>query len=176
RITNVGMIFSAQLKQGFFRHGNFTIRDGIGSTEGSGFASIESGAGDEIETARFKLGPNALVIGEDGKPIEAGSGKIGFLATTGRLPKGYLNDPERSARTWPTIDGVRYSMPGDMATVEADGTVVLHGRGSEVINTGGEKVFVEEVEQAIVNHPAVREVLVVGVPDERFGSRVTAVV
>jgi fatty-acyl-CoA synthase len=175
-IGNVGMVWSAHLKKAFFRHGDFVIRDGIGSTEGSGFASIVTGPADEVETAKFKLGPNARVIGDDGADVVPGSGQVGFLAVAGRLPKRYLNDPERSAKTWPTIDGVRYSMPGDMATVEADGTITLLGRGSEVINSGGEKIFVEEVEQAIITHPAVREVLVVGVPDERWGSRVTAVI
>jgi fatty-acyl-CoA synthase len=175
-IGNVGMVWSGHLKKQYFRHGSFLIRDGIGSTEGSGFASIVTGPDDEVETAKFRLGPNARVIGEDGKDVVPGSGQVGLLATTGRLPKRYLNDPERSAKTWPTIDGVRYSMPGDMATVEVDGTITLLGRGSEVINSGGEKIFVEEVEQAIITHPAVREVLVVGVPDERWGSRVTAVV
>ncbi len=158
------------------RHGHFVIADGVASTEGSGFASIESSNGDEIETAHFKLGANANVVDENLRDIVPGSGEIGFLATTGLLPKGYLNDPERTAKTWPTIDGKRYSMPGDMATLEADGTVVLMGRGSEVVNTGGEKVFVEEVEHVILTHPAVKDTLVVGLPDERWGSRVAAVV
>jgi fatty-acyl-CoA synthase len=176
RIGNTGVFWSAPVKQGFLRHGQFVIADGVASTEGSGFASIESSNGDEIETAHFKLGANARVVDENLRDIVPGSGEIGYLATTGLLPKGYLNDPERSAKTWPTIDGKRYSMPGDMATLEADGTVVLMGRGSEVVNTGGEKVFVEEVEHVILTHPAVHDTLVVGLPDDRWGSRVTAVV
>jgi fatty-acyl-CoA synthase len=175
-IGNTGVIWSAPLKRAFLRYGSFVIRDGLGATEGGGFAAVESRTEDEVGTARFRLGPNARVIGPDGKDVVPGSGQAGYLAATGMLPKGYLNDPERTARTWPTIDGVRYSMPGDMATVDADGTVMLLGRGSEVVNTGGEKVFVEEVEQAILTHPSVQDVLVVGTPDERWGQRVTAVV
>jgi len=176
RVGNTGVFWSAPVKQGFLRHGSFVVADGVASTEGSGFASIESSSGDDIETAKFKLGKNARVVDENLHDVVPGSGQIGYLATTGMLPKGYLNDPERSARTWPIIDGQRYSMPGDMAILEADGTLILMGRGSEVVNTGGEKVFVEEVEQAILTHPAVKDTLVVGVPDERWGSRVTGVV
>jgi 3-oxocholest-4-en-26-oate---CoA ligase len=175
-IGNTGVIWSAPIKKGFLKHGNFVIRDSIASTEGSGFATVESSNENEVETGHFKLGPNARVVDEDLHDIVPGSGQVGYLATTGLLPKGYLNDPEKSAKTWPTIDGKRYSMPGDMATIEVDGTVVLMGRGSEVVNTGGEKVFVEEVEQALLTHPAVKDTLVVGLPDERWGSRVTAVV
>ena len=116
------------------------------------------------------------MLNDAGKDVVPGSGETGMLAMAGRLPKGYLNDPEKSAATWPVIDGVRYAMPGDLATVEPDGTITLRGRGSEVINTGGEKVFAEEVETVILSHPAVRDALVVGLADERWGSRVTAVV
>lgn len=175
-IMNTGGIWSAQVKRGILRHGHFTIVDSVSATEAGGFAIAEASDPSEIETARFRLGPNARVLDEDGKDVAPGSGESGVLATTGRLPKGYLNNPEKTAATWPTIDGVRYSMPGDLATVEADGSITLLGRGSEVINTGGEKVFAEEVETAILTHPGVRDALVVGLPDERWGSRVTAVV
>jgi 3-oxocholest-4-en-26-oate---CoA ligase len=175
-IGNTGVVWSAEVKQGFLAHGDFVVRDGINSTEGAGFAVMESRRGDEVVTGRFKLGPNARIVDENLVDVVPGSGQVGYLAVTGLLPKGYLNDPEKSARTWPVIDGRRYTMPGDMATVDLDGTVTLMGRSSEVVNTGGEKVFVEEVEQAITSHPAVFDVLVVGLPDERWGSRVTAVV
>lgn len=175
-VANTGVMWSAAVKTAFLRHGEFVVRDGVASTEGAGFAMAEARDGDSIETARFKLGPNARVLDENLKDVVPGSSQVGFLATTGLLPKGYLNDPEKSARTWPVIDGRRYAMPGDMATVEEDGTVVLMGRNSEVINTGGEKVFCEEVEQAILTHPAALDALVVGLPDERWGTRVTAVV
>jgi fatty-acyl-CoA synthase len=175
-VGNTGVMWSAAVKKGFLKHGHFQVRDMIASTEGAGFAAAETNEGETIETARFKLGVNARVVDENLKDIVPGSGQVGFLAAAGILPKGYLNDPERSARTWPTIDGRRYVMPGDMATIEEDGTVVLLGRGSEVINTGGEKVFVEEVEQAILSHPATHDALVIGLPNERWGTQVTAVV
>jgi acyl-CoA synthetase (AMP-forming)/AMP-acid ligase II len=175
-VSNTGGIWSAPVKKGFLRYGDFKISDGLSATEGPGFAIAESTRASEIETAKFRLGPTARIINEQGKDVVPGSGEVGMLATTGRLPKGYLNDPVRTAQAWPTIDGVRYSVPGDLATIEADGTVTLLGRGSEVVNTGGEKVFVEEVETAILTHPAVRDTLVIGLADERWGSRVTAVV
>lgn len=176
RITSVGVTWSSQVKDGLLRHGDFVLTDSIAATEGGGFASSVTRAGETSETSHFRLGPNAIVIDDEGKPIEAGSGKAGLLAATGPMPKRYLNDPEKTARTWRVIGGIRYVVPGDMATVGADGTVVLHGRGSEVVNTGGEKVFVEEVEQAIAELEGVRDVVVVGVPDERFGQRIGAIV
>jgi len=103
-------------------------------------------------------------------------GVIGKLARRGHIPLGYYKDPERSAQTFIEVDGTRYAIPGDFATVEADGQVTLLGRGSIVINTGGEKVFPEEVEGVLKSHPDVFDVLVVGVADERWGERVTAVV
>lgn len=175
-IYNTGGIWSAAVKKGFLRHGRFRIVDSLNATEAGGFAVAEASEPEEIETARFRLGANARVLDSEGRDVLAGSGAIGTLATTGRLPKGYLNHPERTAATWPTINGVRYAIPGDLATVEADGTITLLGRGSEVINTGGEKVFVEEVESAILSHPSVQDALVVGLADERWGSRVTALV
>ncbi|MBO0893397.1 MAG: AMP-binding protein [Acidimicrobiales bacterium] len=176
RISSVGVTWSAETKQGLLRHGTFTLVDGVAATEGGGFASTQTRQGEGVETSRFRLGPSARVLDEHDRDVVPGSGQVGVLAATGPMPKGYLNDPEKTARTWRVIDGVRYAIPGDMARVEADGTLVLLGRGSEVVNTGGEKVFVEEVEQAIATHPGVADVLVVGVPDERFGQRVAAVV
>ena len=105
-----------------------------------------------------------------------GGGEIGRVAIAGRGPIGYHKDPERSAFTFPVIDGVRHSVPGDYATVSADGTMVLLGRGSAVVNTGGEKVFPEEVEEVLKTHPAVADAAVIGVPDDRFGETVTALV
>jgi fatty-acyl-CoA synthase len=115
------------------------------------------------------------VFTEDDREVAPGSGEMGLVATSGLVPLGYYKDPEKSARTFRTIGGVRYSFPGDYATVEADGTITLLGRGSQCINTGGEKVFTEEVEEAAKRHPAVSDCLVVGLPDERFGNRVVAV-
>lgn len=176
RISSVGVTWSAETKQGLLRHGAFTLVDGVAATEGGGFASTQTRQGDGVVTSRFRLGPSARVLDEHDRDVVPGSGQVGVLVATGPMPKGYLNDPEKTARTWRVIDGVRYVVPGDMAQVEADGTLVLLGRGSEVVNTGGEKVFVEEVEQAIATHPGVADVLVVGVPDDRFGERVAAVV
>ena len=119
---------------------------------------------------------DSIVVDDDLTLIEPGSGKVGRVARTGNIPLGYYKDPERSAQTFIEVDGTRYAIPGDFATVEADGQVTLLGRGSIVINTGGEKVFPEEVEGVLKSHPDVFDVLVVGVPDERWGERVTAVV
>ena len=117
-----------------------------------------------------------LVLDDDDRPVTPGSGQVGRIVTGGRLPLGYHNDPEKTAATFLTVDGERYLITGDLATVAEDGTVELLGRGSTSINTGGEKVHPEEVEGVLHAHPAIADVLVVGVPDERWGSAVTAVV
>jgi fatty-acyl-CoA synthase len=127
-------------------------------------------------TAGFKLGPDAQVIRDDGTPVEPGSGEEGLLAIGGRGPVGYYKDPEKTARTFRVIGDRRWITPGDHATVEADGTVILLGRGSSCINTGGEKVFPEEVEEALKLNATVHDAVVVGVPDPRFGQMVVAVV
>jgi acyl-CoA synthetase (AMP-forming)/AMP-acid ligase II len=116
------------------------------------------------------------VIGPDNGDVVAGSGEIGRLAARGRVPLGYYGDPEASARVFPVIDGVRHAIAGDLATVEADGTVQLLGRGSQCINTGGEKVFAEEVEDAIKTHPGVADAVVLGLPDATWGESVCALV
>ena len=120
------------------------------------------------------LGESARVFTDDGRDVQPGSGEMGRVAVRGRAPVGYYKDPEKSARTFPVIDGERYSMPGDYATVEPDGTLKLLGRGSVCINTGGEKVYPEEVEEALKEHAAVRDAVVVGVADERFGEVIVA--
>jgi len=147
------------------------------------FGASETGGQGRIKRSPDGRGPLKLladdhttVIGDNGLPLAPGSGERGKLARRGWIPLGYWKDEEKTAATFPTIDGVRYSVPGDLATVEADGTISVFGRGSMVINTGGEKVFPEEVEAAVKGHPAVFDSLVVGVPDERFGSRVVAVI
>jgi len=147
------------------------------------FGASETGGQGRIKRSADGTGPLQLladdhttVIGDDGRPLEPGSGERGKLARRGWIPLGYWKDEEKSAETFPTIDGIRYSVPGDLATIEADGSISVFGRGSMVINTGGEKVFPEEVEAAVKGHPAVFDALVVGLPDERFGSRVAAVI
>jgi acyl-CoA synthetase (AMP-forming)/AMP-acid ligase II len=153
------------------------IVDGFGSSESGVQGSQRLQAGDDVSgLARFAPAPGTQVFDDDLRPVEPGSGVIGRVANTGRLPQGYLNDPEKTAATFVEIDGDRYCFTGDLATVEADGTIQLLGRGSQCINTGGEKVFPEEVESEIVDHPKVADVLVVGVPDERWGTAVVAVV
>jgi acyl-CoA synthetase (AMP-forming)/AMP-acid ligase II len=117
-----------------------------------------------------------MVVDDDLRPVARGSGTVGRLATRGRVPLGYYKDADRSARTFVEIDGERWSLPGDMATIDADGTVHLLGRGSLCINTGGEKVYPEEVEAVLKLHDAVADAVVVGAPDERFGQRVVAIV
>ncbi|MEO5876328.1 MAG: acyl-CoA synthetase [Streptosporangiaceae bacterium] len=144
------------------------------------YGASETGAcgpsvGGKEGTARFQMKPGITVLDEDLKPVAPG--ETGRLARSGHIPVGYYNDPAKTASTFFTDpDGVRWSVPGDFAVLEADGTIVLLGRGSLMINTGGEKVFPEEVEVAIKDHPGVYDVVVVGLPDERYGQRVAAVV
>jgi fatty-acyl-CoA synthase len=130
--------------------------------------------GDGEEAPRLLAGDDVAVLDERFRPV--GPGGTGFLARRGHIPLGYWGDPEKTAATFPVIDGVRWSVPGDRARVEADGSIVVLGRGSVVINSGGEKIFPEEVEAALKAHPAVFDAVVVGVPDDQFGQRVAAVV
>ena len=126
---------------------------------------------------RFSMGPFMSVLDDDLRPVGAGSGRTGRLARSGHIPLGYYKDPEKTAATFVTDpEGRRWVVPGDHAMVEADGTITLLGRGSGCINTGGEKVYPEEVEEAAKSHPAVFDCVVVGVPDERFVERVCALV
>jgi fatty-acyl-CoA synthase len=157
-------------------HPGMILQDAFSSSEALNMGTSVSSAAGAAETAKFTIGPNALVVDEAGRPLEPGSGEIGRVAVGGAVPVGYYKDPEKSAATFIEIDGRRYSMPGDYAMVEADGTLTLLGRGSVCINTGGEKVFPEEVEEALKSHPAVFDAVAVGVPDEKFGEAVTAVV
>jgi fatty-acyl-CoA synthase len=130
----------------------------------------------KTETATFSLNATTRVFTEDGQEVRPGSGDVGVVANGGLVPIGYYKDPEKSARTFRTFDGVTYSVPGDWATVEEDGTINLLGRGSVSINSGGEKIYPEEVEEAVKGAPGVADCVVVGVPDDRFGEAVTAVV
>jgi len=125
---------------------------------------------------RVKPNSHSIVIDEYDQPVPPGSQEIGRLARGGYIPQGYYKDPEKTARLFVEVDGQRYTVPGDLARHEADGTITLLGRGNTCVNTGGEKVFPEEVEQALMSHPDVFDVLVIGVPDERLGQRVAAVV
>ncbi len=155
------------------------VVDGFGSSEtgAQGAQRLQPGDHDRGSgMARFAPYDNTLVVDEAGRPVEPGSGAVGRVALHGRIPLRYFNDPEKTAATFVEVDGVRHVLTGDQATVDADGTIQLLGRGSQCINTGGEKVFPEEVEAALHGHPGVDDVLVVGRPDERWGSAVVAVV
>ncbi len=175
-MASAGAMFSREVKDALVEHlPQLTIVDLIAATEGGMGMSVHSRKR-PAATASFRVNPGTRVMNEDGHPVAPGSGEIGMVALSGTVPLGYYKDPEKSARTFREIDGVRWSFPGDFATVEADGTITLLGRGSQVINTGGEKVFAEEVEEVLKRHPAVEDCLVVGVADERFGQRVAAVV
>ena len=176
-LISSGVMWSADTKAGLMEHNDRLLCvDTYGSSEAIGIGSSVSSKEGASKTASFSLSKKSAVITEDGKIVEPGSGDIGRVGVAGRVPLGYFKDPDKTAATFPTIDGVRYSVPGDFATVEADGSIVLLGRGSVCINTGGEKVFPEEVEEALKEHPLVEDAIVVGVTDARFGQRVAAVV
>jgi acyl-CoA synthetase (AMP-forming)/AMP-acid ligase II len=176
-IVSSGVIWSAATKAGLLRHNDRLIMvDTLGSSEAIGMASSTVSSDRAAQTAAFRIGPNTRVVTDDGRDVGWGSGEMGRVAMRGFTPVGYYKDPEKSAATFQVIDGARYSIPGDFATVDADGTVRLLGRGSQCINTGGEKVYPEEVEEVLKLHPTVADAAVVGVPDERFGEAITALV
>jgi acyl-CoA synthetase (AMP-forming)/AMP-acid ligase II len=176
-ISSSGMMWSQEVKARLLAHApQVMMIDFLNSSEASGMGrSITSKKG-AASGAKFQLGKNAFVIDDDGAPIAPGSGKVGRVAVRGIVPLGYYKDPEKTRATFPVIDGVRCAVPGDYATVEADGSITLLGRGSVSINTGGEKVFPEEVEEAIKTCAGVEDAVVVGVPDPRLGQVVAALV
>ncbi|MDB5431520.1 MAG: acyl-CoA synthetase [Caulobacter sp.] len=178
RIGSSGVVWSYENKQGLLKHlpEGCMLMDSLGSSEAVGLGGSTSVAGAEARTAQFLVGPNSAVFTEEGRRVEAGSGEKGLVAVGGFIPVGYYKDEEKSARTFRLFEDRRWSVPGDFAEVAEDGTIRLLGRGSQVINTGGEKVFPEEVEEALKVHPDVRDAIVVGIPDARFGERICAVV
>jgi acyl-CoA synthetase (AMP-forming)/AMP-acid ligase II len=171
-------LFSPSIKEKFLELlPNRMLTDSIGSSEtGFGGLSVVTKGAEHTGGPRVKIDASTSVLGEDGHPVEPGSGQKGLLARRGHIPVGYYKDEAKTAATFKEIHGVRYSIPGDYAQVEVDGTVTMLGRGSVSINTGGEKVFPEEVEGALKSHPEVFDAIVVGVPDERLGHMVAAVV
>jgi acyl-CoA synthetase (AMP-forming)/AMP-acid ligase II len=175
-IISSGVMWSSEVKQQLLARGNMILFDSLGSSEGVGFAGSITAPGAEHKTAKFTIGANTKVFTEDGREVVPGSGEVGRLSLGGSIPVGYYKDPAKSDATFLVIDGKRWSVPGDFASVETDGTITLLGRGSVVINSGGEKIFPEEVEEAVKTHPSVADALVVGIPDDRFGEAVTAVV
>ncbi len=154
-----------------------TLIDGVGSSEAGGQMRKVHTAGGDTTTGTFRPEPGTVVLSEDrSRTLQPGHDGSGWLAKTGRIPLGYLGDPAKTAATFPLVDGVRHSVPGDRARLRADGVVELLGRDSVTINTGGEKVFAEEVEAALMAHPAVADCVVCGRPSERWGAEVVAVV
>ena len=156
---------------------SLAIMDGLGSSETGQQASQVVSAGAPITAGTFNPGTGLAIVSADlDLRLEAGHEDLGWLAQFGRVPLGYLGDGEKTARTFPVIDGVRYSVPGDRARLTTDGNLELHGRDSVTINSGGEKIFAEEVEAALAHHPAVYDVIVTGRPSERWGSEGVAIV
>ncbi|MCC5887937.1 MAG: acyl-CoA synthetase [Gammaproteobacteria bacterium] len=176
-IISSGVMWSMEVKQGLLKHhGAMVLTDSFGASEAVGFGRSDTTVDGTVETARFVIGEHCKVFTEDGREVKPGDPEPGYIARAGAIPKGYYKDAEKTAKTFPTIGGVRYSMPGDWCRVEADGSLLLLGRGSVCINTAGEKVYPEEVEEVLKQHPDVEDALVVGVPDDKWGQMVTAVV
>ncbi|MEO3822275.1 acyl-CoA synthetase [Actinomadura sp. B10D3] len=155
---------------------NVMIMDRFGSTESGSTAEAVAGSSPEKGLRFAPDVENVTVLDDALQPVKPGSGVIGQVARTGHIAQGYYNDPEKTARTFPVVDGRRWLLTGDIATVEEDGSIAVYGRGSQTINTGGEKVFPEEVEAVLKGHPAVYDAVVTGIPDERWGNRVAAVI
>ena len=175
-ITSSGVTWSPETKRGLLALlPNVTLIDSLGASEGI-MTRTETRASDDIAPARFKAGERLVVVTDDGDVVRPGDERVGMLGVGGPIPLGYYKDPEKTAATFRTVEGRRYSIPGDYATVDPDGTIRLLGRGSACINTGGEKVYPEEVELALRSHPDVFDCVVVGVPDDRWGEMVVALV
>jgi 3-oxocholest-4-en-26-oate---CoA ligase len=177
-LASTAALFSPSIKEQLLELlPNRVITDSIGSSE-TGFGGTSIVAKGEPHTGgpRVKLDSSTAVLDEDGNEVQPGSGVVGLIARKGHIPVGYYKDEKKSAETFRMFNGIRYSIPGDFARVEEDGTVTMLGRGSQSINSGGEKIYPEEVEGALKGHPDVFDALVVGVPDERFGQCVAAVV
>ncbi len=176
-IVSSGVMWSPEVKQGLIKHNpQMSLVDSFGASEAVGFGQSVTTADSGAAVARFSIGEFTRVFSEDHREILPGSDEPGFVARCGGIPRGYYKDEEKTARTFPVIDGVRYSIPGDWCRVEADGTIRLLGRGSVCINTAGEKVYPEEVEEVLKTHADIEDALVVGVRDEKWGQSVTGVV
>ncbi len=174
-LASAGALLSQPLRDKINeRMPNVYINDSFGSTE-TGYNGSAPPGSKASEGLRFLVNPRTAVFDDDLVPVVPGSGVVGRVAQKGHIPLGYYGDPEKTAKTFVVIDGVRWVMPGDMATVDEDGTMCFLGRGSICINSGGEKIYPEEVEGALKSHPALIDAVVVGIPDERWGQRVAAV-
>lgn len=175
RMTSSGVMWTMEVKNRLLEHiPHLMLVDAMGSTEG-GMATSVTTREMRTETAKFAMNPTTKVFDDDDVEVLPGDGRTGKVANGGLTPFAYFKDPEKSARTFRVINGVRYSFPGDLATFDENGQLVLLGRGSQVINTAGEKVFPEEVEEAVKRFAGVRDCLVVGLPDDKFGQCVVAV-
>ena len=174
-IISSGVMWSEEVKNGLLKHHDMQLMDTMGSTEG-GMGSSISTRDNPPKTAKFSLNPGVIVIADDGEILEPGSTKVGLIGTSGLVPAGYYKDEKKSAETFKEVNGIRYSFPGDYAKLEEDGTITLLGRGSNCINSAGEKIYPEEVEEAIKRNQEVFDCLVVGIEDEKFGQKVVAVV
>jgi fatty-acyl-CoA synthase len=177
-VLSGGAVLSPAVRGALLEHLPWVVVvDGYGTSETGGQGQMPIWAGQQHgPLPRFHVDEHTTVLDDANRPAPPGSGIVGRLARRGHLPLGYLGDPERSAETFLQIEGQRWAVPGDLAKVEADGSITLLGRGASSINTGGEKVFPEEVEMCLKAHPSVFDAVVVGVPDDRFGERVAAVV
>jgi fatty-acyl-CoA synthase len=176
-ITSSGVTWSPDTKRALLDHlPAVTLLDSLGASEGLMSRAAAKSGDVEIKPARFAVNDRVKVLLTDGREVSRGADEVGMVAVGGRIPLGYYNDPEKTAQTFKVVDGVRYSIPGDYATVDEDGTIHLLGRGSATVNTGGEKVYPEEVELVLRKNRAVFDCVVVGVPDPRFGETVIALV
>ncbi|MEO2176634.1 MAG: AMP-binding protein [bacterium] len=176
-ISSSGVMWTRDIKAGLLRHNqNLLLADGFSSSEAIGLGSSVMTKDSTVEVASFTLGPRCKVFTDEGREVKPGSGESGRVAVCGYLPDGYYKDQEKTEKTFKVFDGVRYSIPGDYVRVEADGTLTLLGRGSNCINTAGEKVYPEEVEEAMKIHESVADCLVVGVADAKWVQSITAVV
>jgi acyl-CoA synthetase (AMP-forming)/AMP-acid ligase II len=176
-ITSSGAMWSRPVKEALLRHlPQVKLYDAYGASEGSGLGVNLTSDRDLLPTARFAPGPRTVILDDDGRPVTAKPGLVGRIAVRGPIPLRYHGDPERSARVFPTIDGQRYSVPGDYVRVDDSGTIELLGRGASCINSGGEKIYPEEIEEVLKEHPAVNDVGCVGIPDLRFGQAVCVIV
>lgn len=174
-IVSSGAMWSAEMKADMGQHfSNAVMIDALGSTEGGSYGQVQSSKDGGDSTAQFSLIPGTLVVTEDGETVPRGSGGKGLLVSE-TAARGYYKDPDKTAATFRRIDDGWYVITGDWATQEPDGSITLHGRGSNCINTGGEKVFPEEVEEAVKTHTGIDDCYVIGVDDDRFGKRVVAV-
>ncbi len=170
-------MWSQAAKEDLLRHlPSVLLYDSLGSSEAVGLAQSVSASGAVGTTATFAVSERVKVLAEDGREVRPGSDETGMVSIRGALPLGYYKDEAKSRRTFRVVDGVRWSTPGDHAQVRDDGTIRLLGRGSAVINTGGEKVFPEEVEEVLKEHPSVQDAACLGLPDERFGEAICALV